>query len=272
MSERGVISRLLAVVHALLPEDWFGRAGKSFSKTADAISEFAEEHQVRPRDLADEGVALVRSTLRGKANKDLAAAVKDFAEAEHTKIESELKRRSLQSKVRKEEAEAALAELQVVHSEADLLRKLKELAVLIRRDHSGHLTVLPAPPNVDLEKLALQRTEQANARAERFVLGAIILDNAAFPQAANVLEPADFSIESHRVIYESMIELARIGRDIDFVNLAEHLSERRRLEAAGGVGYLTGVTDDLPRIRDIGKFVEFIQNAGSRAGKPPGGS
>jgi hypothetical protein len=172
MSRReGVISRLFALVHALLPEDWFGRAGKRFDQTIDAISEFAEENDIRPVDLAREGVELVRTTLHGKANKDMAAAIRDFTEAEHTKVETELQKRSAPSEVRKNEAEARLAELQVLHSEADLLEKLQKLNVALRRDERGNLTVLPAPKDFDLLELARRRLVAAREDQSQVVEG-----------------------------------------------------------------------------------------------------
>jgi hypothetical protein len=272
MSKPSVLARLLAHVHALLPEDWFGRAGKRFSGTTDAISEFAHEHQVRPADLAHEGVELARTALHGKANKDLAAAVKDFAEAERTKIDAELQRRSLESRIRKEEAEAALAELRVVHSEADLLKKMKELGVVIYKDDSGHLTVLPAAATVDLATLAEQRMQKAVIKTERVVLGAILLDNSAFLQVEQVLSSGDFSIESHQLIYASMRELSSIGRDIDFVNLVENLGAHKNIENAGGIHYITELTDDLPRIKNIKRHVEFLlENKGAFGGSAGSG-
>src|SRR5579864_3748148 len=102
MSDRqGLIRRVIAGIRALLPADWQGRAGGRFRQTLDTMSHFADEHQVRPADLAHEGVELARTALQGKASKDLAAAMKDFADAEDTKIETELKRRSLKSEVQK---------------------------------------------------------------------------------------------------------------------------------------------------------------------------
>ncbi len=134
--------------------------GNSFIRQLRLFSKFAEENQVRPTDLAREGVELARTTLHGKANKDLAAAVRDFAEAEHTKIETELQKRSAPSEARKNEAEARLAELQVLHSEADLLEKLQKLNVALRFDEQGNLTVLPAPPGFDLKPLAQRRLQE----------------------------------------------------------------------------------------------------------------
>jgi hypothetical protein len=153
----GIITRLVARVRALLAEDWRGRAGARFESTADAISEFAEENHVCPGELAREGVELGRRALHGKANKDLAAATRDFAAAEQIKIESELKRRAGESEVRKHEAEARLAEIKVLDAEVELLRKMKEIGVVLLRDKEGKLTVLALPEHCDLDELAQRK-------------------------------------------------------------------------------------------------------------------
>jgi hypothetical protein len=155
MSDEGeVLTRLTARARALRESDWRGRAGQRFRKILDRLSAFAEQHDVRPKDLANEGIELGRRALQGRANKDLAAAVKDFAEAEQKKIDVELKRRSLESQVRKEEAEARLSELRVLDAELELLKKLKAADVVIRRDAEGNLTVLSGMRGCDLEELA----------------------------------------------------------------------------------------------------------------------
>ena len=43
-------------------------------------------------------------------------------------------------------------------------------------------------------------TLPANTDAERTLLGACLLDNAAWPEIAIRLRPADFSLDSHRRI------------------------------------------------------------------------
>jgi hypothetical protein len=158
MSDReGVITRLVARVRALLPEDWFGRAGERLNKTTEAISDFAEEHHVRPTDILEETVELGHRKLEGLANKEYAAAAKDFAEVEQKKIETELQRRTVDIRVRKEEAETRLAELKALDAEIELLRKMKEIGVVLHRDESGNLTVLPPPANCDLLELVERR-------------------------------------------------------------------------------------------------------------------
>ena len=47
----------------------------------------------------------------------------------------------------------------------------------------------------------------ANVEAERSILGAILLDNMAYNEAAENLRPDDFSLDSHRRIYSRMMDL-----------------------------------------------------------------
>jgi hypothetical protein len=164
--EEGMITRLVARVRALLFEDWRGRAGERFRATVDEIGEFAEEHRVRPGHLASEGVELGRKALHGKANKDLAAATRDFAQAEQIKIENELKRRSGESEVRRQEAEARLAEIKVLDAEVELLRKMQEIGVVPHRDENGNITVLPLPEGCHLEQLVQRKLLAAEQISE----------------------------------------------------------------------------------------------------------
>lgn len=99
----------------------------------------------------------------------------------------------------------------------------------------------------------------ANVEAERAVLGAILLDNAAFNQAASRLHARDFALDSHRRIYLRMAELIESGSRIDFVTTAERLIRHRELEIIGGAAYLTSLTDGLPRVKNISQYVDIVR-------------
>jgi hypothetical protein len=154
MSERpGVLTRLFARIQALFAADWRGQAGKRMRNTTAAISEFAEENDLLPREVAAEAVTLGRRKLEGLAHQEYAAAVRNFAETENIEIDTELKRRSLESEVRKKAAEARKAEIENLNAELELVQKLKAAGTTIHRDNNGHLTVLPAPGNFDYDGL-----------------------------------------------------------------------------------------------------------------------
>ena len=163
-NDEGVVARLIARVKALLPEDWRGRAGRQFRKGTRAISDFAEENRVLPRDLLEDGIELGRRKLTGLASQEHAAAEKNYAEAakaftesEDKKIETKLKKRSLEielskktAEARKANAEASLAETKALEARFDLVRKLNEAGLVLYRDKRGNITLLPKPQGLDL--------------------------------------------------------------------------------------------------------------------------
>jgi replicative DNA helicase len=99
-----------------------------------------------------------------------------------------------------------------------------------------------------------------NLDAERSILGAILLDNICYVQAAAMLKSDDFSLDSHRRIYAGMRVLGDTSRPIDFVTLTEELGRNRELEAIGGVAYLTSLTDGLPRVQNIEHYIRIVRD------------
>lgn len=100
----------------------------------------------------------------------------------------------------------------------------------------------------------------SNADAERSVLGAILLDNAAYNQAAAVLTPDDFFLDSHRRLFARMMELADRSHPIDLVTLCEDLMRNNELEAVGGAAYISSLTDGLPRFANIEHYAKIVKD------------
>src|SRR5216684_1786548 len=108
---------------------------------------------------------------------------------------------------------------------------------------------------------SLDRGLPASIDAERAILGAILLDNLAYHQAAQTtLQAEDFSLDSHRRIYLRMTELSDTGRPIDFVTLTEQLGQHKEIESVGGVAYVTSLTDGLPRVKNIEQYVRIVKD------------
>ena len=95
--------------------------------------------------------------------------------------------------------------------------------------------------------LTLDAGLPANIDAEKTILGAVLLDNAAHSEAAEQLAPDDFSLDSHRRIFLRMSELMDSSRAVDIVTLANELARYKEVEAVGGVAYLASLTEGLPR-------------------------
>src|SRR6516165_3135804 len=100
----------------------------------------------------------------------------------------------------------------------------------------------------------------ANIDAERTILGAILLDNAAHSEAAEKLEADDFSLDSHRRIFQRMSELMDSQRAVDIVTLAEELAKNKEVESVGGVAYLASLTEGLPRRPVIEEYIRIVKD------------
>ena len=107
---------------------------------------------------------------------------------------------------------------------------------------------------------SLAHTLPANVEAERSILGAILLDNLAYNQAAEHLKPEDFSLDSHRRIYTRMVDLAESSRAIDIITLVEELARRKELEAIGDVGYISGLLDGVPDRPSIEHYIKIVRD------------
>jgi replicative DNA helicase len=100
----------------------------------------------------------------------------------------------------------------------------------------------------------------ANIDAEKTILGAILLDNAAHSEAAERLEADDFSLDSHKRIFMRMSELMNEQRAVDIVTLSNELSRAKEIEAVGGVAYLASLTEGLPIRPVIEDYIRIVKD------------
>src|SRR3984957_4283998 len=99
--------------------------------------------------------------------------------------------------------------------------------------------------------ITLERGLPVNLDAERFVLGAILMDNALYIQVAGTLEAEDFSLEKHRRIFLRMGELYTRAERIDRVTVAKELMKQNQLESVDGVSYLVSLDEGLPTLANL---------------------
>ncbi len=107
---------------------------------------------------------------------------------------------------------------------------------------------------------SLERGLPVSMEAERSILGAILLDNSLYDQAAENLVPDHFSLDAHRRIYSRMRDLQETGRPVDMITLVEELDRRKEVEAIGGVAYLSSLIDGVPDRPSIEHYVRIVRN------------
>lgn len=107
--------------------------------------------------------------------------------------------------------------------------------------------------------ITLEKSLPHSLEAEGAVLGAVLLDNQVFDQAAELLTVHDFHSEGHQKIFARMEALASTSRPIDLVTLREELDKNNQLETVGGVSYLASLLDGVPRIANIERYAQIVK-------------
>lgn len=77
---------------------------------------------------------------------------------------------------------------------------------------------------------------------EEAVIGALMIEQDAFPKVSDILKADSFYDHRHQVIYEAVANLSLNQRPIDFLTVTEQLKSNGTLEEAGGPLYVTRFT------------------------------
>jgi replicative DNA helicase len=98
-----------------------------------------------------------------------------------------------------------------------------------------------------------------NLEAEQSVLGGILLEPEALSRVLEVMTGDDFYRESHRKIFDSMLDLYQKGTPVDLITLTEILHKKGHLEDIGGASYLTTLTDAIPSAVHVDVYAKIIR-------------
>lgn len=108
--------------------------------------------------------------------------------------------------------------------------------------------------------LVMQKGLPANLEAERYVLGAILLDSSTFLNVGAALQPADFSLQAHQLVFTRMGQLFERGEKIDRVTVANELLRFNELENVGGITYLVSLDDGLPQLYNLESYIKIVKD------------
>ena len=103
------------------------------------------------------------------------------------------------------------------------------------------------------------RTLPHDLDAEKSVLGAILISNQAFNQAAEVIDAGDFYRDAHRRIFEKMVGLTDRGNPVDLLTLKDELSRSGDLDDIGGPAYISALTDGVPRSSNVEHYAKIVK-------------
>jgi replicative DNA helicase len=103
------------------------------------------------------------------------------------------------------------------------------------------------------------RIPPQNIDSEKAVLGSILLRKDALNDIEDVINGDSFYVEKHKILFDTMVELARANEPIDMLSLSTKLSEKKLLEAVGGNQYLAEIVNVVPSSTNIKHYATIVQ-------------
>jgi replicative DNA helicase len=112
---------------------------------------------------------------------------------------------------------------------------------------------------VQSAELALHKLPPQHIEAEQCVLGAILLENDALLKALELLKPTHFYRDSHRKIFEVILDLFERTEPIDLLTVTESLRRRGQLDAMGGSAYVATLLETVPTAANIRYHARMVR-------------
>lgn len=98
-----------------------------------------------------------------------------------------------------------------------------------------------------------------NLEAEQSVLACILLDQIVQSDIISQLSEDDFLVASHKIIFTNMKEVYASNKPVDLVTLSDILQKNGKLEAVGGIAYLSEITKLIPSSANFDQYVSIVK-------------
>jgi replicative DNA helicase len=106
--------------------------------------------------------------------------------------------------------------------------------------------LLPVPPH--------------SVEAEQALIGSLLIDAAAWSAVASVIRSGDLYRPDHQAIFEAVATLAARGEKHDVVTVAGRLERTTKLEAVGGVAYLSSLARETPTAANVLAYAKVVRD------------
>lgn len=98
-----------------------------------------------------------------------------------------------------------------------------------------------------------------NQEAEKAVLGCVLQDKRALIAAAELIKSDDFYFDANREIFSACIELFNENTPVDIVTVNDRLSRYDKLDAVGGIAYLSALATSITTTENVSYYAKIIQ-------------
>ena len=119
---------------------------------------------------------------------------------------------------------------------------------------TSNVTRLPGAEDARL------REPPHNFEAEQALLGAILINNAAYQRVAEFLRPEHFADPLHGKLFDSLSRLIERGQVVSAVTLKTYVEQDPAMKEAGGAAYLARLAAASVHVIDAAAFGRAVHD------------
>ncbi|MDE7213313.1 MAG: replicative DNA helicase [Anaeroplasmataceae bacterium] len=101
----------------------------------------------------------------------------------------------------------------------------------------------------------------ANVEAEIALIGCILMDENLIVELSDILLPDDFYDAKNRLIYRTMLNLSKEGKNIDITTVVTTLEGNHLLDQCGGIEYLSSIADRSYSTLNFESYCDLVSEA-----------
>lgn len=105
----------------------------------------------------------------------------------------------------------------------------------------------------------MDRIPPQNIEAEQSVLGSILRDPDAITKVIEILSPADFYRDGHRVAFEIMLDLFNNNLPTDLIAVTDELQKKGQLDKVGGATYVAQLSSSIPTAANVEYYARIVK-------------
>jgi replicative DNA helicase len=95
--------------------------------------------------------------------------------------------------------------------------------------------------------------------AEQSILGGILIENEAINRVTEILDADDFYRDTHRKIFNALVNLSERDEPADLITLTNELRKIDQLDSIGGASYLASLVDSVPTAANIQYYARIVK-------------
>ncbi|MEM1057717.1 MAG: replicative DNA helicase [Verrucomicrobiota bacterium] len=99
-----------------------------------------------------------------------------------------------------------------------------------------------------------------SAEAEKAVLGSMMVrPEIVVDEVVETLNEKSFFVPAHQLVFAAVSTMHANGMAIDMTTIHQYLSDKKQLEAVGGLGYLAEIINGFTTHLNVGSYVEIVK-------------